>query len=74
MYTQTDTETENETERWGMNRTDKKLAFTWFFEHKIICVLHKLFITAIIVGFCWLFSGETHKVFHISNKMHILFY
>lgn len=43
----------------------KILAFTWFFEHKIICTLHKLFITAIIVGFC---SSLVHRFFGRSVR------
>lgn len=54
----------------------KMLAFTWFFDYKIICVLHKLFITAIIVGFCSLFLGVAYLqsvVCHIEQNTFFCF-
>lgn len=57
-------------------KAKKMLAFTWFFDYKIICVLHKLFITAIIVGFCSLFLGVAYLqsvVCHIEQNTFFCF-
>lgn len=56
------------------------LAFTWFFKHKIICVLHKLFITAIIVGFCsplfFFFGFHTNfsMAYRTKNAFYLFFF